>query len=132
MKKKINIPYYKFYHTNFKFLIILIILKYYFFNSQIYDDFSINKLEDESELLDVTDYHKLNLIVTSLKNIYTGIPPQLKTTTEANIINATSLITINENYLLAACLQDSLLTKININDGIFSSLLLYSDINSSL
>ena len=61
-----------------------------------------------------------------------GIPPSISCHTQAGLINSTSLITLNNNYLLATCLSDSLLTKININDGSFSSLLGYSDIDSSL
>ena len=41
--------------------------------------------------------HNLKLIVTTSKNIYTGSPPTLKASTEANLISSTSIITINEN-----------------------------------
>ena len=44
-----------------------------------------------------------------------------------NLINSSSIITLNSNYILVSCLQDSLLTKININDGSYASLLNYSD-----
>ena len=121
----------KIIYNNISFFLFLIIIQNDFYFSQINDGFSIATLE-ESELLEVNDYHNFNLIVTTLKNIYIGIPPSLKVTTNAELINASSLITLNENYLLAACLQDSLLTKININNGDFSSLLGYSDLDSSL
>ena len=115
------------------FLIIkIILLKNVFFNCQIYDNFYRGDLENGNyDILDVTDNYNLNLIVKTAKNIYTGIPPTLKTITYANLINSTSIITINQNYLLAACLQDSLLTKINLNNGSFSSLINYNEINIS-
>ena len=113
-------------------IVILTILKYDLNNCQIKDNYNTNVLEEgKYDLLDVTDYHNMNLIVTASKNIYTGLPPTLKTTTTANLINVTSIITLNNNFLLAACLQDSLLTKININNGESTSLLEYSDINYS-
>ena len=119
--------------NNIYLVIMILLLKNNFIYSQIDDDFSRGVLEEGSyELLDVTDYHNLKIIVTTSKNIYKGIPPQKIASTNAKLINATSIITINENYLFAACLQDSLLTKININTGVFSSLLSYSEINSGL
>ena len=83
--------------------------------SRINDNFDLKILEEGNyELLDVTDYHNLNLIVSTSKNIYTGIPPSLKIQTSANLIKATSLITISENYLLAACLEDAFLGRIKL------------------
>ena len=116
-------------YNNILITLYIITLKFGFYFNQIYDNFTINVLEEGNQLLDVTDYHNFSLIVTTGKNMCTGIPPKLKTKTNANLINSTSLITINDNYLLAACLQDSLLTKINLNNGSFSSLLNYSYIS---
>ena len=98
--------------------------------SRINDNFDLKILEEGNyELLDVTDYHNLNLIVSTSKNIYTGIPPSLKIQTSANLIKATSLITISENYLLAACLEDAFLGRIKLSDGEFTCLLPYSEID---
>ena len=100
---------------------------------QINDNYERHYLENSTyDLLDVTDNYNLKIIISTSKNIYTGIPPILKTTTEAQLINSTSLITLNENYLLAACLNDSLLAKISLEDGTFSNLLGYSEIDNSL
>ena len=102
-------------------------------SNQINDHFSAELLEAGSfDLIDINDYHNLKLVVTTAKNIYLGIPPALKSTTGAKLINVSSIITLNENYLLAACLEDSLLTKININSGAFLNLLDYSQIDSGL
>ena len=96
--------------------------------SQIHDNYYSGILEEGNyDLLDVTDYHNINLVVSSSKNIYTGFPPVKKIETNANLINVTSLITINENFLLAACLQDSFLAKINLSTGNFVSLIDYTN-----
>ena len=102
-----------------KFIFFLIFLNINFILTQINDNFTSGILEEGSyDLLDVTDYHNMNLVVSSSKKIYTGIPPVEKVTTNANLISVSSLITINENYLLVACLEDSFLGKINLSTGI--------------
>jgi hypothetical protein len=126
MNSKINeLPVYK-----TMFFVLLIIQKFLLDYCIIYDNFSNFILEENSELIDVNDYHNFNLIVTTSKKIYTGIPPQLKTTTEAQLINASSIATLNSNYILAACLKDSFLTKINLNNGNFTNLIDYSYFNN--
>ena len=113
-------------------LALIFLLKYYIILCDE-NNIQIDTLEESNtDLLDVTDNHNLNIIVTTAKKIYTGIPPQLKATTEANIINATSIITLNQNFLLAACLQDSLLSKIRLSDGQSSSILTYNNVDLSL
>ena len=114
-------------------LLFLLFLNFNLICSQIYDNFEEGILEEGSpDLLDVTDYHNIGLIVSSSKKIYTGIPPTKKTETEAKLIKVSSLITINSNYLLAACLEDSFLGKINLSTGRFVSLLSYSQIEDTL
>ena len=120
----------KFINYNFILLSLALIFKKFFVICQNGNSFVINTLESEnSELIDVTDYHNLNLILTTGRKIYKGIPPQLLITTNAQIINTTSIITINENFLLASCLQNSLLSKINLNNGVITDLINYNSIN---
>ena len=96
---------FKLYIYNIIFISFIIFFNYCFILCENDENLEIVILEsDNTELLDVTDNHNLNLIVTTSKKIYTGIPPTEKTTTNAQIINATSIITISEYYLLAACL----------------------------
>ena len=110
------------------FFVLLIFLGMKSILSEIKDNFIEGILEDgDNDLLDVTDYHDLNLIVSKSKNIYTGIPPQKIVETDAELISSTYLITINNNFLLAACLQNSFLGKISLTDGRFTSLLDYND-----
>ena len=119
----------KFFHRIYHiFFFLYIFLGIKSILSQIKDNFIQGVLEDESnDLLDVTDYHNLNLIVSMSKNIYTGIPPEKKVSTDAQLISSTYLITINSKYLLAACLHDSLFGKIRLSDGTFTPLLDYTD-----
>ena len=112
-------------------LVLVFFIEIKFILPQIFDNYESNILEEGNyDILDVTDYHNINLIVSTSKNIYTSIPPTLKISTNAKLINTTSLITINENYLLAACLQDSFLGKISLSSGTFTSLLSYSNIGT--
>ena len=114
-----------------KILVLVFFIEIKFILPQIFDNYESNILEEGNyDILDVTDYHNINLIVSTSKNIYTSIPPSLKVTTNANLINSSSLITINENYLLVACLQDSFLGKIRLSDGTFTSLLSYTNIGT--
>ena len=115
--------------NKFVCIIYIIILHLSFIIGEIYDNYVSQHLEEgEYDLLDVSDYHNLKLIVSSSKKIYTGIPPQLKVQTNAQLINSSSLITLSENYLLASCLDDSLLSKISLIDGSEYKILDYSDI----
>ena len=86
--------------------------------------------EEGNYLVDINDYNNLKLIVSTSKNIYSGIPLTYRATTGAKLNNCSSIATINQNYILASCLDDSLLSKININTGEYTSLVSYSDISS--
>ncbi len=118
-------------YNKFYLFLTLILLNFKFYNCTINDNFYRNDLEGErGEILDVTDDFNLNLVVTTSKNIYTGIPPTKKDfTITANFINSTSILTITKDYILAACLKDSLLTQISLIDGASKSFLNYSSIN---
>ena len=122
-----------FHYNKYYFIIIILFLKIEFYYCQIYDNFNRGILEEGNyDILDITDNYNLKLIVTTSKNIYTDFPLTIKKSTDAKLISSSSIITINENYLLAACLQDSLLTKINLNDGSFSTLIKYEEIGTML
>lgn len=112
------------------FIFLLLFYQVQYISSQIYDNYTTGILEEGNyDIIDVTDYHNKNIIVSTSKSIYMDIPPSKKVETNADFINASSLITINDNYLLAACLGNSFLGKINLLNGNFISLLSYSDIN---
>ena len=84
---------------------------------------------------DVVDYHNLKLIVLSSGNIFQAINQQKimqnLTHTNAALNEYSAIASVNEKYLLASCLEDSLLTKINLYTGEFTNLLQYSDISTN-
>ena len=122
--------YYYIYH--YTFFILFFIIKS--ISSQINDNYQVYTLDNESNnyLLDIKDYNNLKLIITTSKKIYKGIPPIYKTTTNAELNNCSSTATINNNYILVSCLNDSLLGKINIETGEYEKLVLYSNISNLL
>lgn len=118
--------------NNHKFLyFLLFIFKYTKFLCQINDNFQSGILEEgENDLIDIADYLNTTLIISTSKNIYIGAPLSNKTSTNANLNSSSFAATCNENYILVACLEDELLVKININTGIQTTLLSYSNYNS--
>jgi len=117
-----------------KYLFVLFIFILKSINSQIYDNYQLQSLTDEEgySLIDFVDYHNLKLVISSSGNIYKGIIPQKVSQTSAKLLKYSAIASVNENFILASCLKDSLLTKININTGEFTSLLQYSDISKNL
>ena len=112
-------------------IILYIIIFKYKYHCQIDDDFYGGTLEESgSSILDISDYLNLSLIISTSGKIYNGIPFSFRVTTNANLNASSSAAVCNQNYILVACLQDSLLTKININNGDFISLIEYSEFNS--
>ena len=78
--------------------LLFLVINFSLIISQLYDNFEKGQLEDGNyDLLDVTDYHNLGLIVSSSKSIYIGIPPVKKTETDANLFKYSHLITMNTN-----------------------------------
>ena len=127
-QKQLHLNYYN-YVLLFCFLFFL---QFHFIFSQINDIYVENNIngEEGSYLVDFKDYHNLRLVISTSKIIYKGIPPVKISKTTANLNNFTATATINENYILVSCLSDSLLGKINIFTGEYTSLLLYSDIST--
>ena len=111
------------------FIHLILFLSSFIIN-QINDEFKYNTLESsDSYLIDINDYHNLGLIMTTSKKIYfissfeeTDYNP---ITFNLSVSNFSMGATYNNNYLLVACLEDSLLAKININNGESESLLNY-------
>lgn len=113
----------------FSFSIFLVIFQLIF--CEINDNFDHGTLEEDgSSLLDVADYLNLSLIVTTSGNIYNGTPLRHISLTNASFNESTFIAICNEDYILASCLEDSLLTKIRISTGEYEYLLNYSDFDS--
>ena len=85
--------------------------------TKLSDDFLYGDLSDSGDIINITDYYNLSILVITSKNIYTGFLPTLKRTITSTITKFSSGVTINENYLLMSCLDGKILTKININIG---------------
>ena len=119
---------------HYYFFSLFLIIKFILIYSQINDNYQIHTLDEEGNnyLIDIKDYNNLKLIITTSKKIYKGIPPNHISTTNAELNNCSSTSTINNNYLLASCLDDSLLGKINIETGAYEKLVLYSNISTLL
>ena len=112
-------------------LLVEYILLKYLITCQIYDNFNNGTLESlGSSILDITDYLNLSLLITSSGNIYNVAPLSFRMKTGASLNASSSAAVCNEKYILVACLENSLLTKININDGNFQNLIDYSEFDS--
>ena len=125
---KINIK-----HIKYTLFSLIFFISSFIF-CQINDDFINGNIDSDftsSDIIDINDYHNLNLIITTSKNIYTIPSFDNPITFTANINKYSMAATYDQNYLLVACLDDSLLTKIKINsEGTESiSLLDYDDID---
>ena len=94
---------------------LIIIIQIIF--SQINDDFTTDIIESlDSNLIDFNDYHNLNLVITTAKNIYSiSDLTTVKKTFRSEINSYSMAASYNEDYILIACLNDGLLSKININ-----------------
>ena len=132
-----NLTQNKLIHNKKIFNLLFSSLLFYFrfclftcYNNDNYETYNLDG-EEGNYLIDINDYNDLKLTVTTSRNIYSGISPIKKSVNNAKLNNCSSIATVNDNYILATCLNDSLLSKININTGESTSLLSY-DISSNL
>ena len=93
------------------------------------DSLKIAIINDQASLIDISDYYNLSLVITTDKKIYSGIPPSLKNETNSKIINISSAVTYNKNYIFMACTEDNLLSKIQIESGLETPLIIYDNFN---
>ena len=118
----------KFHIQIISYFITLMLLNLFF--CQINDNFNYGNLESSNTyILDIADYLNLSLIVSSSGNIYNAAPFSTtpRATTSASLNASSACAEVNENFMLAACLTDHLLVKINFNTGDFETLLEYSE-----
>ena len=97
------------------FIILLTLYKESF--QGYFDSFSPIDLYDSGMLVEVRDYKNQYLIVTTDKSIYTGLNPVKISTTTAKLLVTSYGATYNESIILFACLDDSLLSRVNITSG---------------
>ena len=115
-------------HFPFFILLILIQIKQIFLG--YFDSLTTEMLNEDASLIDISDYHNLFIIMTTDKKIYTGIPPIFKIETSSKINSFSAAATYNNEYILMACTEDYLLSKINIETGEETPLINYEKFNS--
>jgi hypothetical protein len=95
------------------------------------DSFQSTNFEELDSLIEINDYFNLSIFLTTNKEIYMGIPPTKVSNITSNneLINLTTGVTYDENFLLMVCTEDFLVTKIEIATGIETPLLNYSNIS---
>ena len=100
--------------------------------SQINDNFESGILESEnqSDFIDIADYHNLSLIISTSQRIYNATPLSFKTATNANLNLSSFAATCNNNFILVSCLEDCLLSKINLGTGEHTPIILYEQFNT--
>ena len=100
------------------FFLFLMIIHFKTSFSKILDNFKLEENIDTGDLIYVKDYHNLNIAITTSKNIYTGIPPTLKTSFyDTGTTNYTNGITCNKNFVVMSCISGHFLKKINLKTG---------------
>ena len=129
---KYNLVKYKKNNSIFTiFYIFFLIIFSKIIKCQITESFTIDTLESEGNcIIDIADYFNLYLLVSSSGNIYNGNPLSTtpRATTSASLNASTAAAECNEKFILAACLNDYLLVKINIDDGSFVELVEYTNL----
>ena len=121
------------FNLNLEFISFITILFFITKCDDINDNFIYNTLESSgNSILDISDYLDLYLLISSSGNIYKGIPFSSTpiSITSAGLNSSSAAAVCNENYIIASCLNNYLLVKININNGKFESLVEYSDFSS--
>ena len=97
--------------------------------SVYFDSFESNILSEDDSLIDIKDYSNLFPIITTNKKLYIGVPPSENATITSQIVNISSVVIFNNNYILLACTQDNLLSIINIETGEEKPLITYENYN---
>ena len=99
------------------------------YTTSYFNSFRSGNITKNANMIDITDYHKLYLLITTEKKIYTGITPVQISTTNSNIIKISAVATYDTNYIILACSENYLLSKIKIETGEEEPLLTYNKFN---
>ena len=99
--------------------------------SNIFDTFHTGTISNNASIIDITDYSNLFPLITTEGNIYTGMTLNKVCETNSKIMKVSAAATYDNNFILLACSEDYLLSKININSGEETSLLTYDQFNIS-
>ena len=110
-------------HIIYIFIIILTLYKKSF--QTYFDSFTLGNLTDSGKLVEIRDYKNQYLIISTSKSIYAGLNPELKTVTSAKLKEYSFGATYNKTIILFSCLEDSLLSKVNMTSGEEEQILKY-------
>ena len=116
---------------NFSFFLFLVLIQIKRVLLNYFESFQSNILNSDSSFIDITDYNNLYPIITLDKKIYIDIPPKEKNIT-SKLSEISSAVTYNEKFILIACTEEFLLSKINVETGEETPLVSYKDINMNI
>ena len=114
-----------------RMILFFIFIKIKVILSEYFESFQYGDISENASLIDITDYNNLFLLLTTDKNIYTGMTPNKVSETQSKIMNTSAATTYDNNFILLACSEDYLLSKINITSGEEISLLSYTQFSLS-
>ena len=115
-----------------KIFFLFFLIKIKIFLSDYFESFQHGNISENASIIDITDYNNLFLLITTEKNIYKGITPNKISETQSKIMNISAAATYDNNFILLACSEDYLLSKINIISGEEIFLLSYAQFNLSI
>ena len=122
----------KIFLINIKFFLLLISIQIKDSFTEYFETFQQGIISNNASLIDITDYHNIFPFITSEGHIYTGMEPNLKSETNSKLLNISAAATYDNNFILIACTENHLLSKININSGEETSLLSYNQFSLTI
>ena len=122
----------KIFLINIKFFLLLILIQIKDSFTEYFETFQQGIISNNASLIDITDYHNIFPFITSEGHIYTGMEPNLKSETNSKLLNISAAATYDNNFILIACTENHLLSKININSGEETSLLSYNQFSLTI
>ena len=114
------------------FFVFIFHIKYINCTVTYFDSFESGNITNNANMIDITDYHKLYLLVTTQNNIYKGMSHTEISTTNSKIMKISAVVTYDTNYIILACSENYLLSKIKIETGDEEPLLTYDKFNLNI
>ena len=100
-----------------KIFIFFILTQFKLIFSEYFESFQYGNISINASIIDITDYNDVYPLITTDRQIYAGMTPIKLSVTNSSIINISAAATYNNNYILLACSEKYLLSKINIYTG---------------
>ena len=116
MKNYLNMKYFSKFKKVLIYTFSLLIFLYAKVSLKIFDSFQSIEF-DNGVLINVKDNHNKSLIISTSKNVYTNLIPNLTGIANETIYEINSAVTCNQNYAIISCLRSSLIAKMNLQNG---------------